>query len=113
MREFEAASRPMDVHDLIAELDDRVDWVLVEGFKNSDLPKIEIWRAGPDGADDRPLRYPGDDFITAIATDAAARLPQPPTLPVLDLNDVDALMLYLVNHQDRFAYSRENRVTWT
>ncbi len=22
-----------------------VDWVLVEGFKDSDLPKIEVWRA--------------------------------------------------------------------
>src|SRR5512132_3472220 len=44
MREFE---RPvtLTVHQLISELYDGVDWVLVEGFKQSDLQKIEVWRA--------------------------------------------------------------------
>src|SRR5436305_1254369 len=33
MREFERPTA-LGVHDLIAELDQRVDWVLVEGFKH-------------------------------------------------------------------------------
>ena len=37
--------RGMVGRDMIAELYDGVDWVLVEGFKASDLPKIEVWRA--------------------------------------------------------------------
>jgi molybdopterin-guanine dinucleotide biosynthesis protein B len=44
MREFEREAR-LSVHQLIAELYDGVDWVLVEGFKDSDLLKIEVWRA--------------------------------------------------------------------
>ena len=113
MREFEAPNEQLDVHDLIAELDDRVDWVLVEGFKNSDLPKIEIWRAVPEGVEERPLRHVDDKFIVAIATDTPESLPQHTMLPVLDLNDVQALLHYLVNHQHSFAYSRENRSSWT
>ena len=39
IREFEQPAQ-LTVHDLIAELHDGVDWVLVEGFKHSDLLKI-------------------------------------------------------------------------
>src|SRR6478752_8973985 len=44
IREFEQSTH-LDVHQLVAELDAAADWVLVEGFKHSDLRKIEIWRA--------------------------------------------------------------------
>ena len=44
MREFEVEAAP-SVHHLIAELYEGVDWVLVEGFKSSDLLKVEVWRA--------------------------------------------------------------------
>lgn len=47
MREFEQPAQ-LNVHHLIAELYTGVDWVLVEGFKSSDLLKIEIWRAPTD-----------------------------------------------------------------
>ena len=51
MREFEQAAE-LSVHHLLAELWDGVDWVLVEGFRGSDLPKIEVWRP----ATDQPAR---------------------------------------------------------
>jgi molybdopterin-guanine dinucleotide biosynthesis protein MobB len=60
MREFEREAS-LSVHQLIAELYDGVDWVLVEGFKDSDLLKIEVWRA----ASGQPARYPEDDFIVS------------------------------------------------
>ena len=50
-----------------------------------------------------------DDFIVAIATDSPEQLPEATLRPVLDLNDADALADYLLNNEERFAYSFENR----
>jgi molybdopterin-guanine dinucleotide biosynthesis protein B len=102
IREFEQAAR-LSVHQLVAELYDGVDWVLVEGFKDSNLLKVEVWRADAG----KPARYPDDDFITAIATDSPDRLPQETLRPVLDLNDPDAVAQWLVDNGDRFEYDPE------
>ena len=82
-----------------------VDWVLVEGFKHSDLPKIEVWRA----ASSKPVRYVNDDFVVAIATDSPGQLPEATLRPVLDLNDAEAVADFLLNNQERFVYSFEDR----
>ena len=103
MREFEVARRP-NVHQLIAELYDGVDWVLVEGFKDSDLLKIEVWRA----QSDKPARYPDDDFIAAIATDSPCLLPMPTGLQVLDLNDPASVVTWLLSQGTRFDYNPDN-----
>ncbi len=108
MREFEKPCE-LTVHHLIAELYEGVDWVLVEGFKDSDLHKIEVWRAASDNYAGRPARYMDDNFIVAIATDTPEKLPQATLLTVLDLNDADAVADYLVNNPDRFYYSFEER----
>ena len=99
MREFEQEAQ-LSVHHLIAELYDGVDWVLVEGFKESDLPKIEVWRA----AAGKPARYPDDEFIVAIATDSPQALPEATLRPVLDLNDAEAIAQWLVDNGHRFDY---------
>ena len=119
MREFEQAVE-LSVHQLIAELYDGVDWVLVEGFKDSDLLKIEVWRNLPD----QPVRYPHDDFIVAIATDFATefatdlatdpspvssvQLPYATLRPVFDLNHPEALVHWLLANAERFDYRAEN-----
>ncbi|MES2941307.1 MAG: molybdopterin-guanine dinucleotide biosynthesis protein B [Pseudomonadota bacterium] len=108
MREFEKPSE-MTVHQLIAELWDGVDWVLVEGFKDSDLLKIEVWRAPSADYPGKPARYMDDDFIVAIATDAPEQLPEITQRPVLDLDNADAVVDYLIENQERFVYSFENR----
>jgi molybdopterin-guanine dinucleotide biosynthesis protein B len=102
MREFEQPAE-LSVHHLIAELYEGVDWVLVEGFKHSDLLKIEVWRA----ACGKPVRYGDDDFIAAIATDSPDQLPAPTALDVLDLNDAEAVAEWLLAHADRFDYNPE------
>jgi molybdopterin-guanine dinucleotide biosynthesis protein B len=102
MREFERPAQ-LTVHHLIAELYEGVDWVLVEGFKESNLQKIEVWRA----ASGKPALYPDDDFIVAIATDSPEQLPQATLRPVLDLNDADAVAQWLADNQDRFDYHPE------
>ena len=105
MREFEQPSE-LTVHNLIAELQTSVDWVLVEGFKHSDLLKIEVWRS----SSGKPTRYVDDDFVVAIATDSPDQLPEATLRPVLDLNDAEAMADFLVNNQDRFHYSLEDRL---
>jgi len=99
MREFEQA-RELSVHQLIAELQADVDWVLVEGFKASDLPKVEVWRAGTG----KSVLYPQDDFVVAVATDDGGRLPVPAMRPVLDLNDPEALVDWLLANAACFDY---------
>src|SRR4051812_14124681 len=103
MREFEQPAE-LGVHELIAELWAGVDWVLVEGFKQSNLLKGEVWRASAG----KPARYPEDAFIAAIATDAPGALPEPTLRPVLDLNDADGIAQWLVDNGERFEYDPDN-----
>jgi molybdopterin-guanine dinucleotide biosynthesis protein B len=102
IREFEKPTT-LSVHHLIAELYEGVDWVLVEGFKSSDLLKVEVWRA----ESGQPVRYPDDDFVVAIATDSPGQLPQATLRPVLDLNNVNAVADWLLDNQERFVYRSE------
>jgi molybdopterin-guanine dinucleotide biosynthesis protein B len=102
IREFEQPTQ-LSVHHLIAELYDGVDWVLVEGFKSSDLLKVEVWRA----ASGQPVLYLDDDFVVAIATDSPGQMPQATLRPVLDLNDVNAVANWLIENQERLIYRSE------
>lgn len=106
MREYEREHEPQ-VHHLLAELSPVVDWVLVEGFRHSDLLKIEVWRAENTQSEDRSAHYPDDAFITAIATDNASRLPAPTNLDVLDINAPDTVAAWLVAHGERFEYQAD------
>ena len=99
IREFEVHAAPT-VHQLIAELVE-CDWVLVEGFKNADLLKIEVWRA----AAGKPAQYPADPFVVAICTDSAALLPVATGLPLLDLNDPDTIARFLLGDPERYEYT--------
>ena len=87
------------MHQLIAELVD-CDWVLVEGFKQADLLKIEVWRA----ATGKPAQYPADPFVVAISTDSPELLPVATGLPLLDLNSPDAVADFLLRNPDRYEY---------
>jgi molybdopterin-guanine dinucleotide biosynthesis adapter protein len=68
-----------------------VDLVLVEGYKRESFPKIEIYR----GVNGKPLLHGEDKFIVAVASDT--RLPDV-TLPVIDLNDINAVADALLKH---------------
>lgn len=99
-RQFEKSTQ-LSVHHLLAEVYDGVDWVLVEGFKQSDLLKVEVWREDSK----QPVRYIEDDFVVAIATDSPMALPEKTQRPVLDLNDPDEICEWLLANQDRFNYN--------
>lgn len=101
MREFEAEAE-LGVHDLLGELADlgELHWVLVEGFKHADLPRIEVWRA----ACEVPPQYPDDPFVAAVASTDTA--PVPTGLPWLDLNQPAAVAAFLLRDPARYDYPR-------
>lgn len=99
LREYDVEGLP-PLRDLLAELSP-ADWVLVEGWKHADLPKIEVWRAALGQA---PL-YPHDPFVTAIATDDPAALPMPTGLPVIDLSTPAALVSLLLDTAARYQFA--------
>jgi molybdopterin-guanine dinucleotide biosynthesis protein B len=69
-----------------------VDLVIVEGFKTASHPKIEVHRS----AVQKPLLYPDDRNVLAIASDPPiANAP----IPSVDLNDIEAIADLI----DRFA----------
>jgi len=68
-----------------------VDLVLVEGYKRDAFPKLEIHRA----ANGKPLIYPEDPHIVAIASDVTLPAAK---VPVVDLNDVEAIAELLLKH---------------
>lgn len=70
---------------------ERLDLILVEGFKHSTYPKIEVHRPTTGEA---PL-YPGDPAIIAIATDAP--LTVEPPLVVLPLNTPETVADFILS----------------
>ncbi len=99
IREFEKPSE-MKVHHLLAQIYEGTDWVLVEGFKDSDLPKIEVWRFTHST---RSLHV-DDDFIVAIATDAPEQIDAATQRPVLALNQPAQVAQWLLDNASRFDY---------
>jgi molybdopterin-guanine dinucleotide biosynthesis protein B len=80
----------------LATLIDRlspVDLVLVEGFRGQAHAKIEVYRAKLG----KPLLFPDDPHIVAMATDSdvAGVL-----LPVLDLNNVSVIADFIINFRN-------------
>jgi molybdopterin-guanine dinucleotide biosynthesis protein B len=74
---------------LLTRLQD-CDLVLVEGFKEGDFPKLEVWRAS-EGKSTLWPRWPG---IVGIASDR----PVPEcTVPVLDLKNASAIADFVLN----------------
>src|SRR5665213_3103301 len=91
-----------NLRDLLAKLSP-VDLVLVEGFKRDRaVPKLEIHRA----ANGKPLLYPEDPSIVAIACDSA--LPAPP-VPLVDLNDIEAVAATRCRRQSRQYWGLPDR----
>lgn len=77
--------------DLLRHLDqDALDFILVEGFKAERFPKIELYRPSLG----HPLLHPDDGSIVAIACDAP--LPVKTSLPLLDLNQPESIVDFVV-----------------
>jgi molybdopterin-guanine dinucleotide biosynthesis protein B len=66
------------------------DLVLVEGYKAAPIPKLEVYRP----AHGRPLMYPDNPNIVALASDATIESP----LPLLGLNDYDGITRFILHY---------------
>ncbi|NHC05489.1 molybdopterin-guanine dinucleotide biosynthesis protein B [Azonexus fungiphilus] len=66
------------------------DLVLVEGFKQEPVPKLEVHRP----AHGKPPLFAERDDIVAVASDEAIAA----TIPVLPLNDIAALADFIIGH---------------
>jgi molybdopterin-guanine dinucleotide biosynthesis protein B len=66
------------------------DLALVEGYKAVAIPKLEVHRP----AYGRPLLFPENPNIVAVASDAKIDIP----LPLLDLNDADAVAGFVLDY---------------
>ena len=79
------------LQDLVEQLGtDACDLVLVEGFRHVPFRKIELHRPSLG----HPLLYPGDDSVIAVASDATI---DTGTLPLLDINDVNAIGKFIID----------------
>jgi molybdopterin-guanine dinucleotide biosynthesis protein B len=79
-----------DLPELVAKISP-VDLVLVEGYKRDPFPKLEVHRA----ANGKPLIHPEDPHVIAIAADIALPAVK---LPVVDLDDIEAVADLLLKH---------------
>jgi molybdopterin-guanine dinucleotide biosynthesis protein B len=66
------------------------DLVIVEGYKNEAIPKIEVRLKGAHA----PALYPEDPRVVAVATDDVLDT----ALPQLDVNDPEAVAQFIVQH---------------
>lgn len=71
-------------------LHDQLDLVLVEGFKHETFPRIELHRTTLG----KPLMYPQDEGIIAIATDDTSAAHG--ALPVLDINQPEQVAAFVL-----------------
>ena len=69
------------------------DLVLVEGYKRARIPKLEVHRPSVG----KPLLHPDDPNIVAVASD----MPIATTLPVLDINDPEAVAQWIIRFLER------------
>lgn len=90
-----AVLRNMDqpsLDDALLEVSSGTDIVLVEGFKEMDVPKIEVYRSGySDGLYSRQDQKP-DPYLIAVASDT----PLDVDVPLLDLNDPDSVCEFII-----------------
>ena len=74
------------------------DVVIVEGWKNHVMPKIEVHRKLNNGLSNepntRPLLFPDDKNVVAVATDETLVT----ALPQFDLNDADSVAQFIITH---------------
>jgi molybdopterin-guanine dinucleotide biosynthesis adapter protein len=71
--------------------------VLIEGFKRSPIPKLEIWRE----ALAKPILFPTDAHIIALATDDVLPADVSPPSARFRLDDIDAIAAFAVANAKR------------
>lgn len=101
MRELDRPREPA-LADLLAQLDrEKLDLILVEGFRAVAFPKIELHRPSMG----KPVLHLQDNSIIAVASDA----PLSTGLPILDLNRPDEIATFVLAWSKQIRTARERR----
>jgi len=87
--EYDSKEEPKLFDEIEALPWDDIDLILVEGFKFESIPKIELYRQELE----RPLLFPHDSNIIAIASD----VPLDSKLPQMDINEPGQILEFIVN----------------
>jgi molybdopterin-guanine dinucleotide biosynthesis adapter protein len=87
--EFQAIAEPVLDEQLLAFDQSELDLILVEGFKTTQFPKIELHRPSLNV----PLLYPNDPSIIAVASDTPLDIPA--TLAQLDLKQAELIAAFI------------------
>lgn len=92
--EMQRTPNPPDEADLESLIElinpDYADLILVEGFKNANIPKIEVHRPSLG----MPLASANDSHFIAVASDGALTLQT--QLPALDLNNIQQITDFIL-----------------
>jgi molybdopterin-guanine dinucleotide biosynthesis adapter protein len=90
MVEMEEEFEEPNLEQLLSHLEqEKLDLILVEGFKHEDYPKIEVHRPSLK----RPLIFPEDKAVIAIASDEPLSLTS--DLPQLDMNQPEDIIGFI------------------
>jgi molybdopterin-guanine dinucleotide biosynthesis adapter protein len=73
------------------------DLLLVEGFKATPIPKLEVHR--PENG--KPFIWPENPSVVALAMPKAVPMPNGCALPRLDLDDRDGIAAFILDFLDR------------
>jgi molybdopterin-guanine dinucleotide biosynthesis protein B len=96
MHELRGAAEPP--LDYLLDRMQHCDIVLIEGFKNGEFPKLEIWRSELD----KPTLWPEWPGIVAIASDTPAAVPSQPKgltgITRLDLSDIETIATFVLSN---------------
>lgn len=100
MVENETQEDEVNLNEIIQHLDQtQLDLILVEGFKHSNFQKIELYRSAlyRSNKGRQPL-FLSDTNIIAVASDT--HIEEAENIDVLDLNNVDEILQYVINKFD-------------
>lgn len=78
--------------DALLEASPGMDIVLVEGFKEMSVPKIEVYRSGHS----EELHCRGEEYIDPYLVAVASDVPLDLDVPVLDLNDPEEVCEFII-----------------
>ncbi|MDM5147975.1 molybdopterin-guanine dinucleotide biosynthesis protein B [Candidatus Persebacteraceae bacterium Df01] len=90
MHEHDDGDTEPDVFAMCARFDSKCNLILVEGYKDAPLPKLEVWRRQGGGV---PIAA-NNAHVVAVATDDD-ELPQF-ACPLLPLNDIDVVADFII-----------------
>ena len=94
MTETPSHEQDPKLEELITHLEQKqLDLILVEGFKHTHYPKLEVNRSAVNST----LLYPNDPDIIALVTIEKPLTEYSANIPILDLDDTEQIVQFILN----------------